>query len=360
MRSLPRSLGLLLAALLVLVVPAQAAPAQPAAADARFEALGARFVAEFGRYSPVDATALGDHRFDGDLDDFSAAGRAQGAAWVRRLLGELEGLDRSALSRANQVDAAMLENQLRYALWSEETYRDWSWDPLVYTQLTGQALYGLLARDFAPLPERLRSLTSRLEKLPRLLEQARANLVPERVPSIHAETVVKQNPGLLSLVDGLVVPNLGTLEAADRTRLERAIELARAAVQEHQKWLETALVPKARGEFRIGQELYDAKLAFALMSPLSRKDIRARAESEVTRVRGEMYDVARNVLAGREGAPALPEQPTAAEQQAAIAAALELAYAERPARDGVVDLARKTLDEATAFVRARNFVTVPD
>jgi len=360
MRSPPRSLGLLLTTLLALVVQVQAAPAQPAAADARFEALGTRFIAEFGRYSPVNATALGDHRFDGDLDDLSAAGRAQNAAWVRRLLGELEDIDRSALSRANQVDAAMLENQLRYALWSEETYRDWSWDPLVYTQLTGQALYGLLARDFAPLPERLRSLTSRLEKLPRLLEQARANLVTERVPSIHAETAVKQNPGVLSLLDGLVVPNLGALEATDRARLERAIELARAAVQEHQKWLETSLVPKAQGEFRIGPELYDAKLAFALMSPLSRKDIRARAESEVTRVRGEMYAVARNVLTGREGAPALPEQPTAAEQQAAIAAALDLAYAERPARDGVVDLARKTLDEATAFVRARDFVTVPD
>jgi uncharacterized protein (DUF885 family) len=360
MRSLPRSLGLLLTALLALTVQAQAAPAQAAAADARFEALGARFIAEFGRYSPVYATALGDHRFDGDLDDLGAAGRAQSAAWVRRLLGELEGIDRSALSRANQVDAAMLENQLRYALWSEETYRDWSWDPLVYTQLTGQALYGLLARDFAPLPERLRSLTSRLEKLPRLLEQARANLVAERVPSIHAETAVKQNPGVLSLVDGLVVPKLDALEAADRARLERAIELARTAVQEHQKWLETSLVPKAQGEFRIGPELYDAKLEFALMSPLSRKDIRARAEAEVTRVRGEMYNVARKVLAGREGAPALPEQPTAAEQQAAIAAALELAYADRPSRDGVVELARKTLDEATAFVRARNFVTVPD
>jgi hypothetical protein len=51
--------------------------------------------------------------------------------------------------------------------------------------------------------------SSRLEKLPRLLEQARANLAAERVPSIHAETAVKQNPGVLSLVDGLVVPKLG-------------------------------------------------------------------------------------------------------------------------------------------------------
>ena len=46
----------------------------------------------------------------------------------------------------------MLDNQLRYSVWSEEKFRDWSWDPLVYTQLAGQSLYGLLAREFAPLP----------------------------------------------------------------------------------------------------------------------------------------------------------------------------------------------------------------
>ena len=351
------SLPAALLALLFLALPASAAPT---GADASFDALSQRFVGEFGRYSPVFATALGDHRFDGDLDDMSNAGRAQGVAWAKRLLADLQAIDHGALSRANQVDAAMLENQLRYSIWSEEQYRDWSWDPLVYTQLTGQALYGLLARDFAPLPDRLRSLTSRLEKLPRLLEQARANLVPARVPAIHAETAVKQNPGVMSLVDGLVVPQLGTLAPAERARLERAIAQARVAVAEHQRWLEGTLVPAAKGEFRIGGELYDQKLAFALMSPLSRGEIRARAEAEVVRVRAEMYAVARTVLAGRDGAPPLPESPTAAEQQAAIAAALELAYAERPARGGVVDFAKATLAEATEFVRQRDFVTVPD
>jgi uncharacterized protein (DUF885 family) len=344
-------------ALALLALPALAT--QPNA-DARFEALSQRFIGEFGRYSPVYATSLGDHRFDGELDDLGTDGRARTLAWMRGLLGELEAVDRGALSRANQVDAAILENQLRYAIWSEETYRDWSWDPLVYTQLTGQALYGLLAREFAPLPDRLRSLTSRLEKLPRLLEQARANLVPARVPSIHAETAVKQNPGVLSLVDGRVVPQLGALPAADRERLERAIAQARTAVQEHQRWLEGTLVPAARGDFRVGAKLYDQKLAFALMSPLSRQEIRTRAEAEVLRVRNEMYAVARTVLAGRAGAPALPDSPTADERQAAIVAALELAYADRPAREGVVDLAKATLAETTAFVRQRDVVTVPD
>ena len=344
-------------ALAFLALPAFAV--QPAA-DARFEALSQRFIGEFGQYSPVYATSLGDHRYDGELDDLGAEGRARTLAWTRGLLAELQAIDRAALPRAAQVDAAMLENQLRYAIWSEETYRDWSWDPLVYTQLAGQALYGLLAREFAPLPDRLRSLTTRLEQLPRLLEQARANLVPARVPSIHAETAVKQNPGVMSLVDGLVVPQLGALPPADRERLERAIAQARAAVQEHQRWLEGTLVPAAKGDFRIGVDLYDQKLAFALMSPLSRKEIRARAEAEVLRVRDEMYAVARTVLAGREGAPPLPRSPTADEQQAAIAAALELAYADRPARAGVVDLAKATLAETTEFVRQRGFVTVPD
>ena len=88
-----------------------------------------------------------------NLDDVSAAGRARTLAWVKELLGQLQAIERSQLSRANQVDAAMLENQLRYSIWTEEKFRDWSWDPLIYTQLAGQSIYGLLAREFAPLPE---------------------------------------------------------------------------------------------------------------------------------------------------------------------------------------------------------------
>ena len=358
MRRLLARSGLLSAVLFLLASATTVAATMDA--DARFAALSQRYVTELGRHAPVSATSLGDHRFDAELDDLSAEGRRRSVAWARELLGELGSIDRAALSRANQVDAAMLDNQLRYSVWTAEVYRDWKWDPLVYTQLAGQALYGLLARDFAPLPERLRTLTSRLEKLPGLLEQARSNLEPARVPAIHAETAVKQNPGVLSLVDQLVMPNLGTLEAADRQRLERAIATARTAVQDHQRWLEGTLVPAAKGEFRIGRELFDQKLAFALMSSLSRDEIRARAEAEVARVRADMYAVARTVLAGRPGAPPLPDAPNADQQQAAIMAALEIAYAERPARDGVVDLARATLQETTDFVRARDFVTLPD
>jgi uncharacterized protein (DUF885 family) len=353
----------LLAFAFVVLVALAAPPcalAEAPSTDAQFEALGRRFADEFGRYAPVRATSLGDHRFDGELDDLSPAGRARSVAWTQGVLAQLQAIDRARLSRANQVDAAMLDNELRYSLWSEQTLQDKRWNPLVYTQLSGQALYGLLAREFAPLPERLRSLTYRLEKLPTLLEQARTNLVPARVPSVHAETAAKQNPGLLSLVDELVVPKLGQLPEAELVRLEQAIAAARAAVARHQQWLDKELVPNAKGDFRIGRELFDAKLGFELMSPLSREEIRSRAGNEVVATRARMYDVSRTVLAGRDGAPPTPANPTPAEQQAAIAAALKVASDVRPPRSGVVDLARETLRETTEFVRQKGFITVPD
>jgi Uncharacterized protein conserved in bacteria len=329
-------------------------------ADAAFAGLSQRALDTWMRLSPVSATQIGDHRYDAEIDDLSAEGRRQALEATRALLAELDALDTTTLSRENQVDAAILRNQLEYDIWSAEVFQAWAWDPQVYSGLAGSAIYGLMARDFAPLPERLKSATARMQKIPALLEQARANLDPARVPKIHAETVARQNAGLLGLVDTFVTPSLDQLEAGDRQAAEAAIEGLRAAVAEHQQWLDKTLVPNAKGDFRIGAELYDRKLQFALLSSLSRAEIKQRAEAELARVRDEMYGIARDVLSGRADAPALPDSPAPEQQQAAIEAALELAYAERPARDRVVPDAEAALAQATEFVRQKDLVTLPD
>ncbi|GAA0709930.1 DUF885 domain-containing protein [Dokdonella soli] len=329
-------------------------------ADTRFADLSARWLDGSMRASPISATQIGDHRFDAELDDLSAEGRKRDLDFSRGMLAELDQLDRTRLSRENQVDYSILHNQLRSDIWASETLQGWAWDPQIYSQLAGGALYNLMARDFAPMPDRLRSATARMEKLPVLFAQMRANLDPARVPKIHADTVSKQNKGVLSLVDGLIVPHAGELPEADRKRLENAIAGLRKAVDENQTWIDRQLVPNAKGDFRIGAALYDAKLAFALNSPLGRQDIRQRAEAALASTRTEMYAIARKVLAGKPKAPPLPEHPSEAQQQKAIQAALELAYADRPARDEVVSTAETALAKATAFVRAKNFVSLPD
>ena len=334
--------------------------ASESAADAAFADLSRRALEGWLQLSPVSATQIGEHRYDSEVDDLSAEARRRGVEFSRGILAELDALDLASLSRENQVDAAILRNQLEYDVWSEEVLQSWAWDPQLYNDLAGGAIYGLMAREFAPLPARLESGTARMQKVPRILAQARANLDPARVPEVHARTAARQNAGLLSLVDLFITPHLGELEDADRQAANTAIEGLRAAVAEHQQWLDTTLVPNAKGDFRIGAELYDRKLQFALLSSLSRAEIKQRAEAELARVRGEMYGIARAVLAGRGDAPALPGTPDADQQQAAIEAALELAYAERPARDRVVADAGAALDQATAFVREKDLVTLAD
>lgn len=345
--------------------PPRKAPPDPAiaaaeAANAAFADLSQRWLDGYFKLAPVGATQIGDHRYDAELDDLSAEGRQRGLEFSRGMLAELEAIDRSKLSRANQVDYSILHNQLRSDIWSTETLQSWAWDPMLYSQLAGGALYSLMAREFAPLPDRLRSATARMEKLPGLFEQMQANLDPARVPKVHAETVSKQNKGVLSLVDSLIAPHAKELPEADRKRLEAAIAGLRKAVAQNQTWLDRKLVPKAKGDFRLGAELYDAKLAFALNSPLTRADIRQRAEAALKSTREQMYGIARQVLAGKRKAPPLPENPTPAQQQKAIQAALELAYADRPKRDQVIATAEAALERATEFVRARDIVGLPD
>ena len=341
--------------------PAAAKPAQTAArtsVDARFTAFSNRVVNELLRFDPVNATQIGDHRFDALLPDISPAGRAQRRAFAQRTLAELARFDARRLSREHQVDAILLRDQLDFMIFSLDRLQDWAWDPLTYASSAGNSLFTLSSREFAPLPVRLRSASARLDALPAFLAQARSALVPARVPRIHAETAAKQNAGLNSLI-GEILAAKGALPAADRERLEQSASRAQLAVADYQKWLDTELVPNARGNERIGAALYDEKLRLALNSTLSRREIRQRAFLEIQKMRADMYAIAASMLKGRPGAPSIPASPTRDQQQKVIEAGLAVVYADTPPRDQLLPFASKTLDEAIAFTRARNIVSIP-
>ncbi|MBH1711631.1 DUF885 domain-containing protein [Stenotrophomonas maltophilia] len=340
--------------------PATSQQAGDAAVDAAFADLSKRALDTWMQLSPVSATQIGDHRYDSELDDLSAAGQQKTLAAYKALLGELDKIEVAKLGRENQVDAAILRNQLQSEIWNAEVLQSGKWDPQLYNGIAGSAIYGLMARECAPLPERLKSATARMEKLPAIFAQARENLDPARVPKIHAETVAKQNKGILSIVDTFITPHIGELPQADQQRLQAAIDGLKKAVDEQQTWLDKTLVPNAKGDFRIGAEKYDQKLKFALSSSLSRQEIGERARAELKRVREDMYGIAQTVLKDKPGAPEMPAQPTDEQQQKAIEAALELAYADKPARDKVVDDAKAALEQSTAFVREHDLMTLPD
>src|SRR5689334_22748309 len=63
--------------------------------DAAFKAIGDKWLADTAKYSPVYATFLGDHRFDAELDDVSAAGRGARAGVTKEAADALAKIDRT-------------------------------------------------------------------------------------------------------------------------------------------------------------------------------------------------------------------------------------------------------------------------
>jgi uncharacterized protein (DUF885 family) len=282
--------------------------------DGWFEAIGARFIAAATRLSPTEATVLGEHRYDDKLPDISAAGRAGRMAEWRWLLVELARMDTGKLTPANQVDYAILKNELGYRIWSHDVLQDWAWNAQYYNDVAGGALYSLAAREFAPWDVRLKSATARMEAIPAFLAESRRQLVPARVPKVYAETVAKQNEGIIEIAETMLAPHKDVLNPSDKARFDAALMNLKAVVWEHQQWLEKTLVPQAAGDFRLGAALYDQKMKFALMSDLTRPELKAAALKAKAEARAEMYGLAQQVLAGKTDL-ALPDNPSPEQQQ---------------------------------------------
>ncbi len=330
------------------------------ASDGEFEQLANDYLASLPKLSPVNATAMGDHRADAQIDNVSTAGRSEYRKQIGEFRERLDDIDWSALSPGAQIDAAMLGNDLDKRIFNIDTLQEWAWNPVYYVNISGSALYGLMARDFAPLETRLINAAARMRMLPRFLQHSREALQPDRVPKIHAETAIAQNTGVLSIIESMIAPHIASLAPNVQTEIRSAINIATEAVQQHQEWLEVELLPRSAGDFRIGTNLFDRKLQFTLESSLGRKQISARAESEYVRVRNEMYEAAKAIYAKRHPYASFPDMADESFKQVIIRAALEQAYAQLPARDEIIEIAKQYLQQATDFVIEKNIVTVPE
>src|SRR4051812_19840124 len=73
-------------------------------ADDAFEKLARAAIEELLETNPETATALGDHRFDDRLTDYSQEALSKAEKLHRELLSGLNKIDAGALTGANRVD----------------------------------------------------------------------------------------------------------------------------------------------------------------------------------------------------------------------------------------------------------------
>ena len=103
-------------------------------------------------------------------------------------------------------------------------------------------------------------LAERLAQAPAALEAAKANLDPALVPPEFVEIALRSVPAgatFLRVGTRAMVPTASALERAAERAFRPAAEAAANALESYALWLETELLPKARGTFAIGRDAVD-------------------------------------------------------------------------------------------------------
>ncbi|HMH04159.1 MAG TPA: DUF885 family protein, partial [Candidatus Udaeobacter sp.] len=137
--------------------------------DDAFQKIANDYIEQYLRANPEDATELGDHRFDGQLTDYSPEARAKELSTQKEFRDKLNSVDGSQLNSTNNVDFRILKENIDYQIFRAEELKDQEWNPLVYMQSLANSLYLLIARDFAPPEQRISNLRQRLEAIPRVI-----------------------------------------------------------------------------------------------------------------------------------------------------------------------------------------------
>ena len=332
------------------------------------------FLGDLFRRQPVFATGMGDHRFDATWPDVSREGQAEFATSMRAWRGRFAALAEDELAHDDAIDRDILVEVIDRMLFEQEQLQDQHWDPLGYVYLAGGGIFALLARDFAPLRERMESIAGRTEGLPTLLSAAADNLtgLPDRpVSLLHLETALAQVDGITQLVEQAIADATEALDAGQDDRLDAALRrtqaalpAARDAVATFRRRLEVEVRPRASGEGRLGRDLYARKLRLTLGSDLSPQELLARAERDKARVTAEMLRLAREVWPSRLPGTPLPSAESSGSQEAAdrdtIRLALDAIAREHPAVTEILDRCRAETVALEAWITERKLLRAPD
>lgn len=313
-----------------------------------FVKIAENYINKLMETSPEFATYLGNHDFDDKINDYSLEGFQSELALYKSYLDSLSMINIKDLNQNNAIDYKIMKAHLKSSIFSLDTLRGYEWNPQTYN--LGGAIYGLLARDFAPLKDRLLNVKERLKAFPAVLEHAKTNL--KNPTKIHTETAIGQNAGVISLIKNDLQSFLDQ-EPELKEELAPVQKEAIEALKNYGNWLENELLPNANRDFRIGTEKFEKKLYYSLNSGLTKEEILDRAEKALIETQEEIYNTAlplyKKYFPGRSGK----------DKKKVIKSVLDKLAEDHPTNENIVQLAEDYLEQCTDFVRKNDLMTVP-
>ncbi len=304
-----------------------------------FSTLSEEFVHESLALSPVSATAVGFHeyngaQFDGLLDDLSRNGLQRQHAFFAGFRARLDtAVDPSKLNAEDRADYDIIDDQISLSLLELETIQSYRHNPTLYVELLGNALFTPYSLEYAPKPKRYTQIISRLNHVPEFLANAKLNLSDS--PESWNRVAQEENDGNIDLIDH-------TLRDAcpydQRAKYDETAAGALASIRDFTSWLRTDLAHQA-SDWRLGKSNYDKKFRYALGTDVTPEELLRQAEGKLRSIRHDMEQ-----LAGAEG----------------VKNALDRIAQKHATPETYFSDAKRDLAEAADYVRTKHLLTLPE
>jgi uncharacterized protein (DUF885 family) len=309
----------------------------PATSAADFDKLVDDFVYGSLALSPVSATATGYHQHNGvsmdeALDDLSPAGIEAGRKFAQDFEQRLAKLAPATLDKEQTADVGIIRNSIGFTMLDLNEIQSYKHNPTIYVELIGNALYTPYVLNYAPKEQRFAQITKRLEKVPALCEQAKGNLVDS--PEVWNRVAREENDGNIDLIDNTLRKEVPAAQKAD---YDKAAKAAVAALKDLNTWLAKTLSQKT-SDWRLGKERYARKFDLTLATGKTPDQMLALAEADLKSTRDEMAKLA---------APKTVKQ------------VLDDIAKQHATPDTYIAEAKKALEQATAFVKEKDLLTLP-
>jgi Bacterial protein of unknown function (DUF885) len=296
------------------------------------------FIETYFEANPLFASYQGRHEYDGLFPDWSEAGLTRWMGRLHQLRDSAAAfpIDTSNTSASFERDyvIAVIDRDLFWGERADLPHRN----PEFYTGGIDPNVY--LAREYAPLPERMRAFTRYATNLPAALAHARANLRTP-MPKAYAKIGQGRIAGLAEYLEGSVP---AVFASVTDTALQRQFATANAGAAKALRELSTWFGQQEKqgtDDFALGPQRFSEMLRMTEGVDLPLDSLERRGRE----------DMDRNLTALREAceryAPGQSIQKCVDRMNA------------HKAPGSPVQAATHQLDTLEAFVRAKNLVSVP-
>ena len=328
-----------------------------------FEKVADDFVYTTLSFSPVGASGQGLHKYNGadfdrDLDDLSRRSIQKQRDYYIGIHKRLEEFNKDSLSPEDRADYDVIDTQIGLALFDFDIAQSWQHSPQSYVELLGSALFNPFVLEYAPKPERYQHIIARLQKIPQFIEVAQRQLV--QAPPIWTQVAKEENDGNIDLIDKTLRKGV---PADQQQAYAAAATPALDSLRTFNRFLENDLPKRAFGtmpDWRLGADHYRTKFKLSLATDRVPDEVLKDAETRLKEVRARMLELSLPLHATKYPGHGDHGDLKGDERVNKVVREVLDGIAEKHSTPAsYMDDARKDLDEARDFARAKNLLTLP-